>query len=181
MIKTIFNNNIPKFIMDDINSCNLVIKNSLITKVDLVNTVVKYVLKKKGKQFRSLICCLASRLIGNPNDKTYLSSALVEIIHIATLLHDDVVDKSEIRRGWPSVYKIWNNKVAILIGDYMFSRSLISMVDLKDSKSLELFSETAKRLSEGEILQIEKSFSHKMDEDIYFKMIADKTASLFQT
>ena len=180
MINKIFNTkNIPNYVNQDIEAFNKVIEESLSTNVKLINKVIAYVLKKKGKQLRPLLCCLSARMKGVANSKTYLSSALVEIIHIATLLHDDVVDKSDFRRGWPSVHKVWKNKVSILIGDYMFSRSLINMVDLDNIKSLKLFSKTAKRLSEGEILQIEKSLSSKMDEKTYFFMIRDKTASLF--
>ncbi len=180
MINKIFNTKkIPDYINQDIEAFNRVIEKSLTTNVKLINKVIAYVLKKKGKQLRPLLCCLSARLKGVANSKTYLSSALVEIIHIATLLHDDVVDKSDFRRGWPSVHKVWKNKVSILIGDYMFSRSLINMVNLDNIKSLKLFSKTAKRLSEGEILQIEKSLSSNMDEETYFIMIRDKTASLF--
>ena len=143
MINKIFNTkNIPDYVNQDIEAFNKVIEESLSTNVKLINKVIAYVLKKKGKQLRPLLCCLSARMKGVANSKTYLSSALVEIIHIATLLHDDVVDKSDFRRGWPSVHKVWKNKVSILIGDYMFSRSLINMVDLDNIKSLKLFSKS---------------------------------------
>ena len=180
MINNIFNSQkIPDYINHDIDAFNKIIRESLNTNVKLINNVIAYVLKNKGKQLRPLLCCLSARLTGTSNSKTFLSSALVEIIHIATLLHDDVVDKSDYRRGWPTIHKVWKNKVTILIGDYMFSRSLINMVDLDNIKSLRLFSKTAKRLSEGEIFQIEKSLSSEMTEETYFRMVRDKTASLF--
>ena len=180
MINSILNiKEVPKYLKHDIELFNKMIRDSLDTNVKLINNVISYVLKNKGKQLRPLLCCLSARLIGTSNKKTYLASALVEIIHIATLLHDDVVDKSDYRRGWPTVHKIWKNKLTILIGDYMFSKSLINMVDLDNIKSLKLFSKTAKKLSEGEILQIEKSLAGKMTEEIYFQMVRDKTASLF--
>ena len=102
---------------------NKYIEKSLESNVNLINKVMKYVIKFKGKQFRPLLCILSARLVGKSNDMTYLSASTVEMLHVATLLHDDVVDKSYIRRGWPTINKIWGNKLSVLIGDYMFSKS----------------------------------------------------------
>ena len=110
-------------ISEDLNLYNKYLLESLDSKVNLINKILKYVVKIKGKQFRPILCLLSSRLNGEPNNNTFLSASTVEILHVATLLHDDVVDESNIRRGWPTVNHIWKSKLAILIGDYMFSRA----------------------------------------------------------
>ena len=163
---------------DDLKLYELELKQSLKSKVSLINTVVNYALKRKGKRFRPLLCILCSRLDGRPNKKTFLSASTVEILHVATLLHDDVVDDAEIRRFWPTINTIWKNKLAILIGDYMFSKSLKNISQLDDIDSIKILSDTSDRLSEGEILQIENAINKNMSEEIYFKMVSDKTASL---
>ena len=156
-------------------------QDSLKSDVKLINTVIKYTSKIKGKQLRPRLTLLAARTCGEPTELTSFAAALVEIIHVATLIHDDVVDGAEKRRGWPSINKIWKNKISILIGDFMFSKALTAMIQLKNSTALGLLSKTAERLSQGEILQIEKAIKKDMTENIYFKMVSDKTASLFAT
>ena len=174
-----FIKNISKPIDSELNKFNLFFNQNLESNVKIVNYVISYITKMKGKQLRPILCILSSRINGsNSNDRTYLSSSIVEILHVATLLHDDVVDEADLRRGWPSINKIWKNKLSILVGDYMFSVALISTAKLNDLKSIDILSNLSKRLSEGEILQIEKSFKKDMDEETYFKMIGDKTASL---
>ncbi len=174
-----FIKNISKSIDSELNKFNLFFNQNLESNVKIINYVISYITKMKGKQLRPILCILSSKINGsNSNDRTYLSSSIVEILHVATLLHDDVVDEADIRRGWPSINKIWKNKLSILVGDYMFSVALISTAKLNDLKSIDILSNLSKRLSEGEILQIEKSFKKDMDEDTYFKMIGDKTASL---
>ena len=170
---------ISKELRDDLENYELSLKSSLHSKVKLINLVVSYSIKHKGKRFRPLLCMLCSRLNNKtPNESTYLSASTVEILHVATLLHDDVIDDASLRRGWPSVKKIWNNKIAILVGDYMFSKSLKNISELNDLESVKLLSNISHRLSEGEILQIEKAKNKNMTEEVYFKMISDKTASL---
>ncbi len=154
------------------------LKTSLNSEVKLINTVLKYIMKMKGKQFRPILCILSAKLEGEPNEKTYISAATVEMLHVATLLHDDVVDDAGIRRGWPTTNSIWKSKLSILIGDYMFSRSLNNIVKLKSLDSLEILGSVSDRLSKGEIFQIENSIKKNMSEASYFKMISDKTASL---
>ena len=165
-------------ISDDLKLYNQYLVESLDSKVGLINKILKYVIKTKGKQFRPILCLLSSRLNGKPNNNTFLSASTVEILHVATLLHDDVVDDSYIRRGWPTVNNIWKSKLAILIGDYMFSRSLSNISKLNNLEHIKILANISQRLSEGEILQIENSINKNMSEDIYFKMISDKTASL---
>ena len=171
-------NHISRELKDDIVLYNEYLSNSLESKVGLINKVLRYVIKFKGKQFRPLLCILSSKLAGKSNEMTFLSASTVEMLHVATLLHDDVVDKSYLRRGWPTINKIWGNKLSILIGDYMFSKSLDNIASFNDFEHIKILSNISRRLSEGEILQIENAKTKNMSEDIYFKMISDKTASL---
>ena len=154
-------------------------KNSLKSNVKIINTVITYISRRKGKQLRPSLCLLAAKLCGEPSENTYKAAALIEMIHVATLIHDDVVDDAHLRRGFPSVNCVWKNKLSILVGDYMFSKALTNMIQIKDFNSLKILSSTAERLSQGEILQIEKVMTKKMTEEIYYKMVSDKTASLF--
>ena len=152
--------------------------NSMLTNVKLINSVIRYLAKRKGKQFRSKLCILSAKMCGKVNENTYKVASLIEMIHVATLIHDDVVDDSSIRRGWPSVNRIWKNKISILVGDYLFSNALSKMYDVDNRDAMKVLSETAKRLSEGEIMQIEGAIRKNMTEERYFKMIQDKTSSL---
>lgn len=171
-------NHISRELKDDIVLYNEYLSNSLESRVSLINKVLRYVIKFKGKQFRPLLCILSSKLAGKSNEMTFLSASTVEMLHVATLLHDDVVDESYLRRGWPTINKIWGNKLSILIGDYMFSKSLDNIASFNDFEHIKILSNISRRLSEGEILQIENAKTKNMSEYIYFKMISDKTASL---
>lgn len=172
-------NTIAKPIAEYMDRFNAVYKDSLKSDVKLINTVIGYISKKKGKRLRPQLCLLSARLCGEPTDNTFKAAALIEMIHVATLIHDDVVDDAELRRGWPSINRIWKNKLSILVGDFMFSKALSNMIHLKNFDALNILSSTAERLSRGEILQIEKAIKKNMTEDIYYKMVSDKTASLF--
>ena len=152
---------------------------SLESEVKTINTIVKYLVRKKGKRLRPRLSLLSAKICGDINIKTYKVASLLEILHVATLVHDDVVDESDLRRGWPSVGRIWKNKLSILVGDYLFSKALTNMAEIDSMDSVKVLANLASRLSQGEILQIEKALSKNMTEDIYFKMISDKTASLF--
>ena len=156
-------------------------KDSLKSDIKLINTMIQYISRKKGKQLRPHICLLSACMCGTPNKNTYRAAALIEMIHVATLIHDDIVDGAHIRRGWPSINRIWKNKLSVLIGDYMFSKALTNMINLKDFDALALLSNTAERLSQGEINQIEKAIKKEMSEEAYYEMVSDKTASLFST
>ena len=153
--------------------------NSVSSNVKIIDSVLSYILKRKGKELRPILCILSARLCGEPNKQTYLAASLLEIMHIATLVHDDIVDDADKRRGWPAINRVWGNKLSLLIGDYMFSKSLINMVKLNSYDSLELLSSTAENLSKGEILQIQQALKKEVSEDGYLAMITDKTASLF--
>lgn len=170
---------IKKIIKSDLFEYEKTMKKSLSSEVTLINQIINYITKHKGKQLRPILTLLAANCCGKPNENTYYSAALTEIIHIATLVHDDIVDDADLRRGWPSAKRIWKNKLSTLIGDYMFSKALINTIYLKNFNALEILSQTANRLSQGEIMQIEKSLKKEMNEEAYLKMVSDKTASLF--
>ncbi len=154
---------------------------ALRSEVRLINTVSKYMMRNRGKNIRPILTILSARLCGEPTKNTYRAAAMVELLHIATLIHDDVVDDATLRRGRASVNKIWKNKLSVLMGDFILSKALINMIDLKDFEALGQISKTAENLSAGEILQMERSFSGSMTEEIYFDMISQKTASLIAT
>jgi octaprenyl-diphosphate synthase len=156
-----------------------VYKESLHSDVKLINSIIRYISRKKGKQLRPRLCLLSAGLCGEPTENTYRAAALIEMIHVATLIHDDVVDDANLRRGWPSINRLWKNKLAILVGDFMFSKALTNMIHLKDFDALDILSSTAERLSQGEIQQIEQAIKKNMTEKIYYQMVSDKTASLF--
>ena len=171
--------NLSKSIQPEMVEFNHNYKILLHSDVKLINTVIGYISRKKGKQLRPRLCLLAAKMCGELTPLTYKAAALIEMIHVATLIHDDVVDEADLRRGWPSVNRIWKNKISILVGDFMFSKALSNMVALRNFNALEILSSTAERLSQGEILQIEKALKKEMTEDVYYKMVGDKTASLF--
>ena len=156
-----------------------VYNDDLKSDVGIINSAIGYISRKKGKQLRPSLCLLAAKLCGEPSENTYKAAALIEMIHVATLIHDDVVDDATLRRGWPSINRVWKNKLSILVGDYMFSKALTNMIQIQDFAALGVFSSTAERLSQGEILQIEKVMKKNMTTEIYYKMVSDKTASLF--
>ena len=156
-------------------------KAALDSEVKLINSVSNYLIKNKGKSFRPILTLLCSRLCGEPTINTYKAAAMMELLHVATLIHDDIVDDAKIRRGKPSIKQIWKNKISVLMGDYILSKALINMVSLRDFEALDLISKTAEKLSAGEILQMEKSITRNMTKNIYYDMINQKTASLISS
>jgi octaprenyl-diphosphate synthase len=142
---------------------------------------MKFIIKRKGKQLRPMFVFLSAKLNGEINESTYRAAALVELLHTATLVHDDVVDESMERRGFFSINAIWKNKIAVLVGDYLLSKGLLLSTSHDDFKHLHLLSEAVKQMSEGELLQMEKSRKLNLDEDIYFEIIKSKTASLLSS
>lgn len=149
--------------------------------VPLLDRIMKFIIKRKGKQLRPMFVFLSAKLHGDVNDVTYRAASLVEILHTATLVHDDVVDESFERRGFFSINALWKNKVAVLVGDYLLSKGLLLSLSNKDHKVLEILSTAVKQMSEGELLQIEKSRNLNLKEDIYFEIIRTKTASLLSS
>ncbi len=153
-------------------------KQSFRSDVYLLNLITNYVLRNKGKQMRPLLVFLSAKLTGNINTSTYDAATLIELMHTATLIHDDVVDDAPSRRGLPTLHKIWKNKIAVLIGDYLLSRGLLLAVKNKEYDLLEIVSSAVKEMSEGELLQIEKSKRLDISEAVYFDIIRKKTATL---
>jgi octaprenyl-diphosphate synthase len=151
------------------------------SKVALLDIILKYVLKQKGKKIRPVLVLLSAKLCGNINQRTYIAANLVELLHTATLIHDDVVDDAKTRRGIASINAVWKNKAAVLIGDYLLSRGLLISLDNNECGFLQTTSEAVKRMSEGELLQIQKARNFDATEETYFKIISDKTASLIKT
>jgi len=147
----------------------------------LLDRIMKYIIKRKGKQMRPMFIFLSAKLQGEINESTYRAAALVELLHTATLVHDDVVDESLERRGFFSINAIWKNKIAVLVGDYLLSKGLLLSTSHDDFEHLRLLSEAVKQMSEGELLQIEKSRTLNLKEDIYFEIIRNKTASLLSS
>ena len=153
-------------------------KDSVKSKVPLLDTIMNYIVKRKGKQMRPLLVLHCAKLFGEVNETTYRGAALVELLHTATLVHDDVVDESNMRRGFFSINALWKNKVAVLVGDYLLSKGLLLSLKNKDFKALEILSSAVEQMSEGELLQMEKARKLDITEEVYFDIITKKTASL---
>lgn len=156
-------------------------KKAMESEVGLLNKVSGYILKQKGKQIRPAMVLLSANITGGINDTTYRAATLVELLHTATLVHDDVVDTADMRRGLPAINALWKNKVAVLMGDYYLSRGLLLALKNGDHLFLNIVSDAVRRMSEGELLQIEKTRKLDIDEATYFRIISDKTASLIST
>ena len=155
-------------------------KDFMTSKVPLLNRITHYIVRRKGKQMRPMFVFLVAKMVSNGNftEKTYRGASLIELIHTGSLVHDDVVDDSNKRRGFFSINALWKNKIAVLVGDYLFSKSLLLSVDYDDFDLLKLISVVLKDMSEGELLQIEKARQLDITEDIYFDIIRQKTATL---
>ena len=151
------------------------------SKVALIDIITKYILKQKGKKIRPILVLLSAKLCGEINDRTYIAANLVELLHTATLIHDDVVDDAKTRRGIASINAVWKNKASVLIGDYLLSKGLLISLENNEYDFLQLTSEAVRRMSEGELLQIQKARNFDSTEETYFKVISDKTASLIKT
>lgn len=148
------------------------------SQAPLLDRIMHYIVKRKGKQLRPLFVLLSAKLCGSINDSAYRAASLVEILHTATLVHDDVVDDSSERRGFFSTYALWKTKASVLIGDYLLAKGLLLTLDHQDYKLLHILSEAVKKISEGELLQLEKARNLNLQEDVYYEIIRNKTASL---
>ena len=151
---------------------------SMKTHVPLLNTIMHYIVKRKGKQIRPMFVFFSASLCGGITEATHRGAALVELLHTATLVHDDVVDNSYQRRGFFSVNALWKNKIAVLVGDFLLSKGLLLSINNGDFGLLRLVSDAVKQMSEGELLQIEKARRLDIDEKVYYEVIRQKTASL---
>lgn len=156
-------------------------KQSLQSKVPLLDRIMHYIIKRKGKQMRPMFVFLTAQLFGQVNDKSYRAAALIELLHTATLVHDDVVDEANLRRGFFSVNALWKNKIAVLVGDFLLSKGLLFSVENEDYDLLKIVSSAVKEMSEGELLQIEKSRKLDIEESVYFDIIRKKTAVLISS
>ena len=160
---------------------NQIFRDSLRSKVGLLDLVTRYIIRQKGKKIRPLLVLLSAKVCGGINERSYRGAVLVELLHSATLIHDDVVDNADKRRGLWSINKVFKNKVAVLMGDYLLSKGLLIAMEGKDYDFLEVITNTVKRMSEGELLQIQKTRKLDIDEETYLRVISDKTASLIET
>jgi octaprenyl-diphosphate synthase len=153
-------------------------KDALRTDVFLLDKIVQYLLRQKGKEIRPTLVFMSARLFGKVTERTYVAATMIELLHTATLIHDDVVDEANIRRGFLSINKIWKNKASVLLGDFLLSKGLLIALDYNEFKLLKVLSKAVKSMSEGELRQFKAARLFNMTEDYYFKVIREKTASL---
>lgn len=153
-------------------------KEAMRSPVPLLDKIMHYIIKRKGKQMRPMFVFLTGKLFGEVNDSTYRAASLIELLHTATLVHDDVVDEANMRRGFFSINALWKNKISVLVGDYLLSQGLLLSLDNKEYDLLQIVSKAVREMSEGELLQIEKARKLDIEEDVYFDIIRQKTATL---
>jgi len=153
-------------------------KDSLKSNVSLLDRIMHYIIKRKGKQMRPMFVFLSAKLFDKFEENTYRAASMIELLHTATLVHDDVIDEANFRRGVFSINALWKNKIAVLVGDFLLSRGLLLAVKNKEYDLLEIMSTTVQDMSEGELLQIEKARGLDITEEVYFDIIRQKTASL---
>jgi len=169
---------IKKAFQLELDEYNSTFKTIMSSNIKLIDTIAKYVVKHKGKNIRPLLVIMSGKLVGEPTPDTYIVASIIELLHSASLIHDDVVDDANIRRGFPSINAVWKNKVAVLMGDYLLSKCLIGATKTGQLEVFNILSDTAKRLAKGELLQIERSRKLNITETDYFQIISDKTAAL---
>ena len=153
-------------------------KNSLNSKVPLLDKILHYIVKRKGKQMRPMFVFLSGKLFGEINESSFRAASLIELLHTATLVHDDVIDDANMRRGFFSINALWKNKIAVLVGDYLLSKGLLMSLENEEYDLLQIVSKAVKEMSEGELLQIEKARKLDIEEEVYFEIIRQKTATL---
>ena len=168
-------------IAEELKAFDRFFKEAMRSKVGLIDLIARYIIRQKGKRVRPILVLLSAKVCGEISGSTYRGATLVEILHTATLIHDDVVDDADTRRGLASINAVWKNKIAVLMGDYLLARGLLLSLESRDYPFLHSTSTAVKRMSEGELLQIQKSRQLDLDEETYLKIIGDKTASLFST
>ncbi len=169
---------IKKPISKDIEAYQKVFRDTVRSKVPLLDLIMKYILHTKGKEIRPIIVFYSARLLGEINPSTYYAATLIELLHTATLVHDDVVDDSNKRRGMFSINALWKNKIAVLSGDYLLSKGLLLAIETQNPHLLEYVSKATRDMSEGELLQVEKARKMDFSEALYYEVIRKKTASL---
>ncbi|MBT8218605.1 MAG: polyprenyl synthetase family protein [Bacteroidia bacterium] len=169
---------IKKPIKSELKEFELFFKNSMKSKVPLLDRITYYIVKSKGKQMRPVFVFLASKMTGSISSSSYIAASFIELVHTASLVHDDVVDESSQRRGFFSINALWKNKIAVLVGDYLLSKGMLLALEKEEFRLLKIMSQAVKNLSEGELLQLEKARKLDIDESIYFNIIRQKTAAL---
>jgi octaprenyl-diphosphate synthase len=167
-----------RIISQELKEFELHFRQAVKSNVSLLDKIMQFIVKRKGKQLRPMFVLLSAKLGGEINDQTYRAASLVELLHTATLVHDDVVDESLERRGFFSINALWKNKIAVIVGDYLLSKGLLLSLENDDFKILQILSTAIKLMSEGELLQLEKARNLNLEEEIYFEIIKNKTASL---
>src|SRR5690554_7133554 len=165
-------------IADEMNEFEIRFKQSMNSNTPLHDKFSNYIIKRKGKQMRPMFVFLTAKMCGEVNDSTYTAASLIELLHTATLVHDDVVDDANLRRGFFSINALWKNKIAVLVGDYLLSRGLLLSIDNGDFDLLRIISVAVREMSEGELLQIEKARRLDITEEVYYEIIRQKTATL---
>lgn len=172
---------ITEAVKSELSEFDSIFSRSLKSNVAYVELITRYVLKQKGKRVRPILVLLSAKACSGITDRTYIAATLVELLHTATLIHDDVVDEAKTRRGIASINAVWKNKAAVLIGDYLLSKGLLVSLENGEYDFLQVTSEAVRRMSEGELLQIQKARNFDATEETYFRIISDKTASLIKT
>lgn len=165
-------------VSDDLSEFRTFYKKALRTDVFVLDQIVQYLLRQKGKEIRPTLVFMSARLFGDVTQRSYVAATMIELLHTATLIHDDVVDDAEVRRGFLSINKVWKNKASVLLGDFLLSKGLLIALDYDEFKLLKVLSMAVKSMSEGELRQFKAARLFNMDEDYYFKVISEKTASL---
>lgn len=165
-------------VSEDLSEFRTFYREALRTDVWMLDKVVQYLLRQKGKEIRPTLVFMSARLFGDVTERSYVAATMIELLHTATLVHDDVVDDADMRRGFLSINKVWNNKAGVLLGDFLLSKGLLTALDHEEFKLLKVLSNAVRQMSEGELRQFKAARLFNMDEEYYFKVISEKTASL---
>jgi octaprenyl-diphosphate synthase len=169
---------IKKPVEKEMDEFEIYFSNTMRSEIPLLNIILNYILRRKGKQMRPMLVLLSAKLIGEISESTYVAATFIELLHTASLVHDDVVDDAHERRGALSINALWNSKIAVLVGDFLLSKGMLISVEKNRLDMLEIVSEAVKSMSEGELLQLQKSRKLNITEEDYFKIIISKTAAL---
>lgn len=173
--------NISESVAEELTRFEGYMRETMRSRTALLDTVVRYILRSRGKRVRPALVFLSAGMCGGISERAFVGASMVELLHTATLVHDDVVDQSDERRGMAAIHAVWKNKIAILVGDYLLSKGLLIAVNHDEFDYLKVTSDAVRRMSEGELLQMQKSRQKTLDEETYFRIISDKTASLIST
>ena len=168
-------------VADQLTEFRAYFKNTIRTDVYLLDQIVNYLLKQKGKELRPTLVFMSANLFGNTNEASHIAATMIELMHTATLIHDDVVDEADSRRGFLSINKLWRNKAGVLLGDYLLAKGLLIALDKKEYTLLQVLSKAVQSMSEGELRQLKTAKLFNMTEERYFQIISEKTASLISS